>query len=61
MGPWVRIALRYGVGGIIGFEMGSQLAADPDVVAVVTVAATACVGVITEAFYVLGKKWGWRT
>lgn len=61
MGPFVRIALRYGVGGIIGFEVGNQLAADPDVIAVATVAATATVGFATEGFYLLARKFGWRT
>lgn len=61
MGPFIRIALRYGVGGIIGFEIGSQLATDPDVVAVATVAATAAVGFVTEGAYLLARKLGWRT
>lgn len=61
MGPFIRIALRYGVGGIIGFELGNQLAADPDVIAVTTVAATAAVGFATEGFYLLAKKFGWAT
>lgn len=61
MGPWIRIALRYGVGGIIGYEVGAQLAADPDVIAVVTAAAAAVVGFATEGFYMLAKRWGWAT
>lgn len=59
MGPFIRIALRYGVGGIIGYEIGNQLAADPDVLAVTTVVATALVGVATEAFYLLARRCGW--
>lgn len=61
MGPFIRIALRYGVGGIIGYQLADQLAGDPDVVAVVTVAATAAVGFVTEGFYMLARKMGWRT
>lgn len=61
MGPFVRIILRYGVGGLIGFEIGNQLASDPDVLAVTTVAATALVGAITEGFYIIAKRYGWRT
>lgn len=61
MGPFIRIGLRYGVGGIIGYELGSQLAADPDVVAIATVGATAAVGFVTEGFYLLAKRFGWRT
>lgn len=59
MAPFIRIALRYGVGGIIGYEIGNQLAADPDVLAVTTVAATAMVGLATEGFYLLARKCGW--
>lgn len=61
MGPFVRIVLRYGVGGIIGYEMGTRLASDPDVVVVGTVAATALVGVATEGFYLVARRLGWRT
>ncbi len=61
MAPFIRILLRYGVGGLIGFEVGSQLASDPDVLAVTTVVITTLVGITTEGFYYLAKKWGWRT
>jgi hypothetical protein len=61
MGPFVRIALRYGVGAIIGYEVGNQLASDPDVVAVATAGAAAAVGFATEGFYLLAKRLGWRT
>lgn len=61
MAPLIRILLRYGVGGLIGYEVGSQLAADSDVLAVTTVAATAFVGLVTEGFYILAKRFGWRT
>lgn len=61
MGPFIRIVLRYGVGGIIGYKLGNQLAADPDVVAVATVGASAAVGLATEAFYALAKRFGWKT
>lgn len=61
MGPFIRIILRYGVGAIIGYEVGTQLAADPDLVAVVTVAAASLAGSVTEYFYIIAKKFGWRT
>ncbi|KQU72413.1 hypothetical protein ASC75_23805 [Aminobacter sp. DSM 101952] len=61
MGPFIRIALRYGVGGLIGYQLAEQLAGDPVVVAVVTVAAIAAVGFVTEGFYMLARKLGWRT
>lgn len=60
MGPYVRIILRYGVGAVIGYQIGDQLSNDPDVVTVATVAATALVGVATEFAYYLAGKWGWK-
>lgn len=61
MGPIIRIALRYGVGAVIGYQIGDQLASDPDVVAVATAGSAAVVGVATEWAYALARKWGWRT
>lgn len=61
MAPFIRIALRYGVGGVIGYEIGSRLAADPDIVMAGTVIATALVGVATEGAYFLARRLGWRT
>lgn len=61
MGPFIRIALRYGVGALVGYEVGAQLSTDPDVVAVTTVVAATIVGAITEAFYALAKRLGWHT
>ena len=61
MGPFVRIVLRYGVGAVIGYEVGAMMAADADLVVVVTVAATAAVGAATEGFYMVARKLGWRT
>lgn len=61
MGPFVRIILRYAVGAVVGYQIGAQLAADPDVVAVATAGAAAIVGAATEGFYMLAKRLGWRT
>lgn len=61
MGPIIRIALRYGVGAVIGYQIGDQLASDPDVVAVATAGSAAVVGVATEWVYALARKLGWRT
>lgn len=61
MGPYVRIILRYGVGAVLGYQVGAQLAADPDVIAVATAVAAAAVGVVTEGAYALAKRLGWRT
>lgn len=60
MGPYVRIILRYGVGAVIGYQLGDQLSNDPDVVTVATVAATAAVGVATEFAYHLARRFGWK-
>ena len=61
MGPLVRIVLRYGVGAVVGYQIGNNLAADPDVVSVVTVVASAAAGFVTEGFYALAKRLGWKT
>ncbi|PLP58264.1 hypothetical protein CYK37_15235 [Mesorhizobium loti] len=60
MGPYVRILLRYGVGAIIGYQVGEQLSNDPDVLTVATVAATTLVGIATEGAYYLARKFGWE-
>ena len=55
--PIIRIVLRYGVGLVLGMEVGSLLAGDPDVVLLVATG----VGVATEAVYAYAKKKGWTT
>lgn len=60
MGPYVRIILRYGVGAMIGYQIGDQLSNDPDVVTVATVLATTLVGAATEATYYLARRFGWE-
>jgi len=60
MGPYVRIILRYGVGAIIGYQLGDQLSNDPDVVTAATVVATTLVGVATEGAYCLARKFDWE-
>jgi len=55
--PIVRIALRYGVGAVLGMEVGHTLAGDPDVVMLVA----AGVGVVIEASYAVAKRKGWAT
>ena len=61
MGPYVRIILRYGVGAILGMEVGEMLTADPDVVTVATAIAAGAVGAVTEIAYRIAKWRGWRT
>lgn len=56
-GPIIRIILRYGVGAVIGMEIGGMLAGDPDVVMIIA----AAVGAVTEATYAFAKRRGWTT
>ena len=56
-GPVARIALRYGVGIVVGMEVGQRLSMDSDLVAVVAVA----IGAATEFVYRYAKKNGWTT
>lgn len=57
--PIARIVLRYLVGAaIVGSgEIGEQLAADPDLVMLIS----ALIGMAVEAGYVLARKRGWAT
>ena len=55
--PVIRIVLRYGVGAVIGMEIGGMLAGDPDIVMLLA----AGVGAATEAAYVFAKRRGWTT
>lgn len=55
--PVARIALRYGVGLVVGMEAGRIMAGDPDIV----ILAAACVAAGIEAAYVLARKKGWAT
>jgi predicted DNA-binding protein with PD1-like motif len=55
--PIARIAIRYGVGAVIGMAQAEQLAADPDIVTTVAMA----IGAAVEAAYVFAKKKGWAT
>jgi hypothetical protein len=53
-GPIARIVLRYGVGAVLGFKVGQELAADPDVVMVVALG----VGALIEAVYIAARRAG---
>ena len=55
--PYVRIALRYGVGAVVGMDAGDLLAGDPDVVTAVALAVAA----IIEAGYIAAKRLGYAT
>lgn len=54
----VRILLRYGVGALVGRELGEVLAGDADVVLVCVTVGTF---VVAEGWYFLAKRYGWRT
>jgi len=67
--PLVRIALRYGIGGILalflgsdaGVEVGDMLAADPDIVDAVAVGASLVIAAITEWWWTRARKTGGDT
>jgi hypothetical protein len=73
MGPYIRIALRYLAGVLVGAgvftpELATQLANDPDVIQIATeavnwgmVAGGTLLGAITERVYAFAKKHGWAT
>jgi len=53
--PIARILLRYGVGYLLGSEIGETLALDQDVV----MYAALGIGTATEAAYTLAVRKGW--
>jgi len=73
MGPYIRIALRYLAGVLVGAgiftpELARELANDPDVIQIVTeavnwamVASGALIGAVTERVYAFAKARGWAT
>ncbi len=73
MGPFIRIALRYLAGVLVGAgiftpDLAHQLANDPDVIQVVTEAVNwgmviggALIGAVTERVYAFAKAHGWAT
>ncbi|AUR11222.1 hypothetical protein PhaeoP48_01225 [Phaeobacter inhibens] len=58
LSPLARIALRYVVGALFfgSDQIGAQLAADPDIVAVCAL----LIGALVEASYALAKRKGWH-
>lgn len=73
MGPYIRIALRYLAGVLVGAgvftpELAQELASDPDVIQIVTEAVNwgmvvggAAIAGITERVYAFAKAHGWAT
>lgn len=65
-GPIIRILLRVAAGVLIGrgwlsAEDGAALSGDPELVALLEGAAGALLWTVTEYYYWLAKRWGWRT
>lgn len=73
MGPFIRIALRYLAGLLVGAgvftpELARELSTDPDVIMIVTQAVDwimvmtgAAIGTATEWLYHKAKQYGWAT
>ncbi len=62
--PVVRIFLRYLAGllvmkGLISTSMGTELASDPDLMAVLELLVGTAAGVVAEWWYVLARRFGW--
>jgi len=55
--PIARIVIRYIVGLVVGSDMASTLAGDPDVITI----AAAGIGLGVELAYALAKRRGWAT
>jgi hypothetical protein len=62
LGPLVRIALRYLGGALIakGYSISPDNFTDPDLVQVICYAAGAFCAVLSEGWYKLAHKRGWR-
>lgn len=62
----IRIGLRYLasaliVKGLLSPELGEALQKDPEVLAAIQVALGVAAGAISEGWYWLAKRMGWRT
>lgn len=62
----IRIVMRYAAGalvakGLLSADLGSTLAGDPDVMAVLEVGAGLAISAATEGAYWLAKRFGWAT
>lgn len=66
MGVFVRIALRYLAAslvarGLLTPDDGNMLAADPELASAIETGLGMAIGAGTEFWYVLARKFGWRT
>lgn len=64
-GPIIRIALRYVAGalvvkGVLQAEDAQAIAGDQDLIDMLTVLAGLGIGVLTEWWYWLASKFGWK-
>lgn len=64
MAAIIRIVLRYGAGflvarGLLGESDGNMLASDPEVAALIETGVGLAIGVTSEAWYYLAKRFGW--
>lgn len=58
-GPIARIAVRYGVGTVVGSQAAEAILTDPDVMHLITAGVAAIVGAATEWLYRQAKRRGW--
>lgn len=63
--PLTRIVLRYVAGflvakGLLDAEIGSDIATDPDILAIAEIWIGAAVGAGTEAVYFIARRLGWK-
>ena len=64
--PAARIAVRYGAAalaswGVFGEDIAAQLADDPEAVRVAAIIVAGVAAMLTEAGYVMAKRWGGDT
>ena len=65
-GPIARVLVRYVSGalvmkGLLDAGVGKQIASDPDLVALVQTGLGLLMSAVTEGFYWLAKRYGWKT
>jgi hypothetical protein len=61
VGPSVRIAIRYGIGGLFGAGVADAIINDPDLMTVATLVASTVGGWAVERVYQVAKRRGWAT
>jgi len=61
IGPSVRIAVRYGIGGLFGAAAADAIINDPDLMTLFTIAFSTAGGWSVEHIYKIAKRRGWAT